>query len=163
MAEGRRLEASDRNGGRDADELGGWGSLENRRRDSELLERASEDMLLRESGREGAVVAAVAAAEGEAEVDADADADAQRLRVLRTRSLRALFTKLDRRALAWNLSIARYNSPVGLISERVEVWSLRMERIMSSAEGCRLGAEDARSGGLSDYGPSIRTWDRVCV
>ena len=64
------------------------------------MERATEDMLWREGDREGAVVAVVAAAEGEAEVDADADADAQRLRVLRTRSLRALFTKLDRRALA---------------------------------------------------------------
>ena len=158
MAGGRRPAVTERKGGRDVDGVGGWGSLENRRRASELLERASEDMLLRESGREGTVVAEVAGVEREAEVDADADADAQRFRVLRTRSLRALFTKLDRRALAWNLSMARYSSPVGLISERVEVWSLRMERIMSSAEGCRLGAVDARSGGLSDYGPNIRTW-----
>ena len=79
MAEGRRLAVSERKGGRDV-ELGGWGSREKRRRESELLERASEGMLLRAGDQDGAVVAAVTAAEGGAEVEAEADAEAQRLR-----------------------------------------------------------------------------------
>lgn len=80
MTEGRRLAVNERKGGRDVEELGGWGSREKRRRESELLERASEGMLLRAGDQDGAVVAAVTAAEGGAEVEAEADAEAQRLR-----------------------------------------------------------------------------------
>lgn len=89
---GRLLAVRERSGGKEGvPEFGGCcGSLEYLRRGSEALLCASEDILESDGEREGTV-------EAVAEAEAEAEAEAQRLRWLRTRSLRALWTRPGRR------------------------------------------------------------------